>query len=915
MGETTPAGPMRTWLDAPRNAPLRGYWGEGDHAAAFQAFYTTLLTEIRRDPRQALAALDRMSASDRRRLSPFDRVRTTRLRAHVLSVNGRFPEAARHYALAWRGFGRIKARHEQGITGIGWVTVLTQLGDYPAAIDLARKSRSRLERADATRRARLDANLGILYKLSGRVVEAATTLRGARKRLLRLGLEPDAMLVTYNLGQTLTLLGDAPRARRVLGQALAFYETHQATTMVLYCRISLAEVDLIQGKWNEGVAALDDLVVALESHGDRRAAAHVLREQGKFLFSLGILERAERMASRSHAAFSDLGLQTDTAETADLHGRILSALGRYMDARVRLEQAARYWTDSSNPLARHRTGVELAHLLLEHGEPHAARRRLDASRRYLDRRDRHQGGVRCRHLLARLHLGSGRWGTARRLARSAYDDARHYPRHLDRPWIALTLARACLGQRRPTDALRWAKRSVELMERTYMTLGTQAMRGQISATRETIYEGVVDLALQLPRADAHRIALDLLARARSPQLVEDLLRRDPALGADLRASITRMRDELLASEGGSGEDTRTRILGGRSRDLDKSLERLLAASPSMVRQAWASRGLDHWAQTVRGHSVVFYDKRPTGWAAFVLDPNGSVRLVPLPGVETMLAASWTSLRMLFEQAASLPARRRGGFLDATLEESQGELESLRRVLWDPLAAAPGRVFLIPAGSLSALPIESLVDTHPRGRDWIVSRWPHPTLISLSGGERPSSALLLHDGTADTQREAAQVARVLRTQGVRVETGDRRECLASGTGRLGVFHVAAHGAYHRERWLLNGIRLKDGWMGFEQLRPARFRNALMVFGSCESGLGSAAGSGFDGWLTAGLGAGASEMVLTLWKVDHDSAAAFSRGFYPGWCKGLGAPAAAAAARAAIRARRPHPFAWAPYLAVG
>lgn len=119
-----------------------------------------------------------MSASDRRRLSPFDRVRTTRLRAHVLSVNGRFPEAARHYALAWRGFGRIKARHEQGITGIGWVTVLTQLGDYPAAIDLARKSRSRLERADATRRARLDANLGILYKLSGRVVEAATTLRG-----------------------------------------------------------------------------------------------------------------------------------------------------------------------------------------------------------------------------------------------------------------------------------------------------------------------------------------------------------------------------------------------------------------------------------------------------------------------------------------------------------------------------------------------------------------------------------------------------------------------------------------------------------------------------------------------------------------------------------------------------------------
>ena len=60
---------------------------------------------------------------------------------------------------------------------------------------------------------------------------------------------------------------------------------------------------------------------------------------------------------------------------------------------------------------------------------------------------------------------------------------------------------------------------------------------------------------------------------------------------------------------------------------------------------------------------------------------------------------------------------------------------------------------------------------------------------------------------------------------------------------------------------------------------------MVFSSCESGLQHAVpGSQYGGWLAAGLKAGASEMLLSLWKIDAGSAARFMDVFYERWVEG-------------------------------
>ena len=85
---------VRIWLDAPADASLVSVWEEGDVGRAFGAYYANLLRHMRVNPAEALRAVERLAQRDRRLLTPVDRARWTRLRAHALTHTGRFREAA-----------------------------------------------------------------------------------------------------------------------------------------------------------------------------------------------------------------------------------------------------------------------------------------------------------------------------------------------------------------------------------------------------------------------------------------------------------------------------------------------------------------------------------------------------------------------------------------------------------------------------------------------------------------------------------------------------------------------------------------------------------------------------------------------------------------------------------------------------
>ena len=86
----------------------------------------------------------------------------------------------------------------------------------------------------------------------------------------------------------------------------------------------------------------------------------------------------------------------------------------------------------------------------------------------------------------------------------------------------------------------------------------------------------------------------------------------------------------------------------------------------------------------------------------------------------------------------------------------------------------------------------------------------------------------------------------------------------------------------------------------------------MLSACETALADhRRGDEAVGLVGAFLGGGASRVVASRWRVDDAATGALMRGFYAEWRGGATPAAALRAARAALRARQPHPFFWAAF----
>ncbi len=887
--------------------------GDASPAAKFQE---TILVHARTAPDPCLRAVQRV-----RKHAALDadaRARTLRLHAQVLHMVWRVKEACRLYRAAWEGFEALGAKREAGLTAIGWTGALNQAGETRLALDTAALAATRIPTRDLPAHARLATNVGNILYWSGRYGDATVRFREARNRFRRSGDRFASAMASYNLGNALLRTGRARDAEQAYREAADIFETLERRVPELYARHSLAATELARGNWDQGLSALADLEPEFADLGDARAVAAMHRETAELLCALGATEAASDPAARAYTGYADLGLANEAGRTAMVQARIFAERGAFHDADVRLEEARTLWTRLGATRNRRMTEVEAARVLTHRGATSRAAALARGAQSYLDRVDPAGSGAQCRGVLAAALLEAGSGGRAATLARRAHRQARAYPANLERPVMAMTVARAEAARGNGAQALRWSSRAVNELEGVLLRFGTRGTRSLTAGSRDRLYRDAVDLTLGLGGPRAPERAVDLIARARSPRLVEDLLHSHGARDDSVRLALQRLRDELLAAPDSGDPDVRFRSLRAEAQRLEGQLEATPRRSRPVVQRALEARRLSSWRGRLGDRSLVLYESTPAGWRGFVVRSTGAVRVVPLPDAAHALRTAWFPLRLLLETAARSSPTRRREFLTRTLPEANAAMNELRRGLWDPLDVAPGPVVVVPSGALHSVPLEALAhtaggetDPHP------MARLPHPALLAAPTRTRPPSRALVLSGAAPgLRREATRVAHQLRRAGFSVRRGGRRRDLADQQDPIDVLHVAAHGVFHRRGWLLSGLELSDGWLGFESLDRSLTRGSLLYFGSCESGLThELPGSDLEGWMAAGLGAGAREMVLTLWKVDDEGATRFADAFYDAWAGGASAAVSAGLARGALMREGAHPFTWAPFLAAG
>jgi CHAT domain-containing protein/Tfp pilus assembly protein PilF len=113
------------------------------------------------------------------------------------------------------------------------------------------------------------------------------------------------------------------------------------------------------------------------------------------------------------------------------------------------------------------------------------------------------------------------------------------------------------------------------------------------------------------------------------------------------------------------------------------------------------------------------------------------------------------------------------------------------------------------------------------------------------------------------------------------------------------------------------RREDSWVTALELAGLDlWGTQLVVLSACDSGRGETqAGQGVQGLRRALVVAGAQTLVTSLWKVDDETTRQLMEHYYRNLLAGQGRAAALRSAMRELRRKHPHPYFWAPFIAIG
>jgi CHAT domain-containing protein len=129
------------------------------------------------------------------------------------------------------------------------------------------------------------------------------------------------------------------------------------------------------------------------------------------------------------------------------------------------------------------------------------------------------------------------------------------------------------------------------------------------------------------------------------------------------------------------------------------------------------------------------------------------------------------------------------------------------------------------------------------------------------------------------------------------------------------HLASHGLFRRRNAAFSSIRLADGWLRSADVAGHDLRGATVILSACETGRVGDDGHRALGLAQGFLSAGARSVVVSQWLVDDISTEQLMVRLHGH----LGSPpdAATALRKAQLETQQhyPHPYHWAPFMAVG
>ena len=330
-----------------------------------------------------------------------------------------------------------------------------------------------------------------------------------------------------------------------------------------------------------------------------------------------------------------------------------------------------------------------------------------------------------------------------------------------------------------------------------------------------------------------------------------------------------------------------------------------------------------------GTVLVEYSFSATGNLAFVIT-QGQLHAISLPTSEATLGRLLRNWQL--NLAASANAILSGASVLPLARNGRAILGALHRELFaplDPLLDSCDRLIVIPHGVTHAIPFNALHDgTHYLIERYEVATCPSSSLLRLCRERarrtgrmaEPTTALVMAHSAGGqlpfVEQEARMIAALLPGE-LLVEEAASRQALTAAASRHPIVHLATHGEARLDDPNFAHLLLADGPLGMVDVFNLDLRGALVVLSACESGrVVVHGGDELVGLSRSFLYAGASTLIQSLWRVEDGSTAQLMGYFYRALRDGATKGAALRAAQLALlRGTTPYPYYWASFQLVG
>lgn len=870
-----------------------------------------IYNEVVRNPRKALKMSTKALSEARDAVA---RAKLTLARAHCLREIGRYKEAIAEYTHAAKLFEKQNMIDESWRTSIGKMDALDQMGRYHEALNLAERTAKYFRTSSKPFwEAKIFANAGNIYQHLGQYDQALKYYQKAYP-ILSNEQPGDGYILRFNQATSYLCSGNPENAVDLLKSCQHYFEQQNLSSFLARTHYNIAYGFYLKGKYQDALFHLNEARTELSRLKDWSFLASCYLDEAEIYLRLNKINEAVARARKARNSFSKLGMPYELAESNAFIGIALMRQKRISAAVPFLKDARKFFERQGNQVKAAEMDIHIAVAFWDGKKWDLADSHLQNAYKRFRKAGIFSQMMTTITYLAELELARGNDRKAKRWL----NQASSWISRVQLPWILLPYYQA-LGR---TQFISGGSGRVALNQAIKLT---ESMRGEIPAEDLRIsyledklapYHMLINHDLQkLGRAGvpARRVerSFELTERARS-RVLQDMLQGslqfDDRLATELNAIRSESWRRNVSDSTGSGslQETEKRIV-----QILRRAQRLNSAKDAKLPKVSQIKKL-----LLPGQSILSFYRIGNTLHAFVID-NSGITGFPNLARHSELISSWHFLRFQIDR----------GQLDAqnSLASCDLHLHSLYKQLFAPLMKKlqnAKMITVIPHGWLHALPFHCLRDEQGYLADRFkfsyapsVSVYAHCLQRQADG----KNALIIGHSDAFApwiDQEVDAIQKLFPVAKSFAGDSARSESLVENSSDAEVIHISSHGRFLPSQPFQSGIKLADGWFGLPQIYQLRLNCKLVTLSGCETGTNEVtAGDDLVGLSRGFLYAGASSLLVSLWRVFDASTATFMKYFYSQLTSGSSLTDSWQHAVLRTKAEWPHPYYWAPFVLIG